>query len=97
MNKPNKKLKIKKIKLIKLHSGRRSRAPTGDFTVAFGHGHPLVLGLRPWAPTSVNSCLLTFSVDNKKLNPNYLVCFMMLNIDSKITCLNVMLMTMLAL
>jgi hypothetical protein len=25
-----------------LHSGLR-RAPTGDFTVAFGHGHPLVL------------------------------------------------------
>ncbi len=24
-------------------SRRRSRAPTGEFTVAFGHGHPLVL------------------------------------------------------
>ncbi len=24
-------------------TGRRSQAPTGDFTVAFGHGHPLVL------------------------------------------------------
>jgi hypothetical protein len=24
------------------HSVRRSRAPTGDFTVAFGHSHPLV-------------------------------------------------------
>ncbi len=23
-------------------TGRRSRVPTGDFTVAFGHGHPLV-------------------------------------------------------
>jgi hypothetical protein len=23
-------------------TGRRSQAPTGDFTVAFGHGHPLV-------------------------------------------------------
>jgi hypothetical protein len=23
--------------------GRRSRAPTRDFTVAFGHGHPLVI------------------------------------------------------
>jgi hypothetical protein len=23
--------------------GRRSRAPTGDFTVAFGYGHPLVI------------------------------------------------------
>ncbi len=29
-------------------TGRRSRAPTGDFTVAFGHGHPLVL-LKPLA------------------------------------------------
>jgi hypothetical protein len=30
------------IKLIKLHTGRRSWAPMGDFTVAFDHGHPLV-------------------------------------------------------
>ncbi len=28
---------------IKLHSGRTSQARTGDFTVAFGHGHPLVV------------------------------------------------------
>jgi len=36
--------KDEKIKLIK-QGGRRSRAPTRDFTVAFGHGHPLVHGI----------------------------------------------------
>jgi hypothetical protein len=25
-----------------LHNGRRPRAPTGDYTMAEGHGHPLV-------------------------------------------------------
>jgi hypothetical protein len=44
MNKPNKEQKIRKNKLIKLHSGRRSRAPRGG----------LHSGLRPRAPTSYN-------------------------------------------
>jgi len=40
-----------KIKLIKLHTGRRSRAPTGDFTVAFGHGDSWHLTyIKKWCP-----------------------------------------------
>jgi hypothetical protein len=40
-------------------TGRRSRAPTGDFTVAFGHGHPVVLFTSPqehWKPGCMVSC-----------------------------------------
>jgi len=54
MNKPNKEFKIRKNKTYKtsqcpkvmgthggFHSGLR-QARTGDFIVAFGHGHPLI-------------------------------------------------------
>jgi len=37
-------------------TGQRSRAPTGDFTVAFGHGHPLIT-----ITTDVDANILTFS------------------------------------
>jgi hypothetical protein len=43
--------------LIKLHSGRRSRAPTGELTVAFGHGHPLVLYIN-----SLRACVCDTTV-----------------------------------
>jgi hypothetical protein len=49
------------MKSIKLHGDPRSRAPTGDFKVAIGHGHPLVTNnnLEIYFNKSLLTCIIS--------------------------------------
>ncbi len=54
-------------------TGRRSRAPMGDFTVAFGHEHPLVLIALFICPSRSRNRGLETKV--RKRGPENEVCF----------------------